>query len=181
MFYRLVRLVALPIHPIFVFDGPHRPPYKRGKVVTGRSVPTGNASLTTIRLSKRLIDLFRFPSHIAPGEAEAECAKLQMAGVVDAVMSDDVDSLMFGSNVTMMNFSKESSTGTTAATHVNLYRAQKGEDGRAANVSLDRGAMILFALMSGGDYLPAGIRKCGPKLAAQIANAGFGADLLEII
>jgi len=43
------------------------------------------------------------------------------------------------------------------------------------------GGMILFALMSGGDYLPAGIRKCGPKLAAQIANAGFGADFLEII
>jgi hypothetical protein len=104
-----------------------------------------------------------------------------MAGVVDAVMSNDVDSLMFGSRVTIMNFSKEPSTGTKAATHVNFYKAEKGEDGREANVPLDRGGMILFALMSGGDYLPAGVPKCGPKLAAQIANAGFGADLLEIV
>jgi Holliday junction resolvase YEN1 len=104
-----------------------------------------------------------------------------MAGVVDAVMSNDVDSLMFGSRVTIMNFSKESSTGTKAATHVNLYRAERGEDGREANVPLDRGGMILFALMSGGDYLPAGVPNCGPKLAAQIANAGFGADLVEIV
>src|SRR5438034_7725968 len=102
LFYRLVRLVALPIHPIFVFDGPHRPPYKRGKAVAGRSVATENASLAATRFSKQLIDLFRFPSYTAPGEAEAECARLQMAGVVDVVMSNDVDSLMFGSKVTIM-------------------------------------------------------------------------------
>jgi holliday junction resolvase YEN1 len=95
-------------------------------------------------------------------------------------MSNDVDALMFGSRVTVMNFSKENSSGSKAATHVTCYRAQE-KDGLLVNVSLSRAGMILFAMLSGGDYLPSGIPKCGGKLAAQIAKAGFGNDLLEIL
>jgi Holliday junction resolvase YEN1 len=131
-------------------------------------------------LAKRLIELFRFPWHAAPGEAEAECAMLQTEGLVDAVMSDDVDTVMFGSTVTMRNFSRDSSSRTGAASHVNVCRTADTADGEA-NVPLDRGGMILFAMLSGGDYLPAGVPRCGPKLAAEIAKAGFGTDLLEMI
>ncbi|KAL4870924.1 hypothetical protein BDV12DRAFT_164920 [Aspergillus spectabilis] len=174
LFYRLLKILALPIHPLFVYDGKDKPPFKRGKAVSGRSY--GSAPI--IHLSKILIDLFRFPRHDAPGEAEAECARLQMAGVVDAVMSNDVDALMFGSGLTIMNFSKESGSGSAAATHVTCY---KMGDGDASNVKLDRSGMILFAMLSGGDYLPSGVPKCGSKLAAEIAKAGFGKDLLEVI
>ena len=175
LFYRLARLVALPVHPLFVFDGPERPAYKRGKLIQR----SGNAAGYVISLAKRLIELFRFPWHAAPGEAEAECAKLQTEGVVDAVMSDDVDAIMFGSTVTMRNFSRDT-RGTGAATHINVCRTTNTADGEA-NVSLDQGGMILFALLSGGDYLPAGVPRCGPKLAGEIARAQFGTDLLEII
>ncbi|KAI9371867.1 hypothetical protein BJX61DRAFT_485586 [Aspergillus egyptiacus] len=173
LFYRLLKILALPIHPLFVYDGRHKPPFKRGKAVSGRSY--GNAPI--IQLSKILVDLFRFPRHEAPGEAEAECARLQMAGVVDAVMSNDVDALMFGSSLTIMNFSKESGSAGRA-THVTSYKMGHGED---SNVKLDRSGMILFAMLSGGDYLPSGVPKCGSKLAAEIAKAGFGRDLLEVI
>jgi Holliday junction resolvase YEN1 len=176
LFYRLLKFLELPIHPLFVYDGKDKPPFKRGKAVSGRSY--GNAPI--IRLSKVLIDLFKFPRHDAPGEAEAECARLQRAGVVDAVMSNDVDALMFGSTLTVMNFSKESGSGTSAATHITCYR-MCGDSDRPSNVSLDRAGMILFAMLSGGDYLPSGVPKCGSKLAAEIARAGFGADLLDTI
>ncbi|PYI02246.1 Rad2-like endonuclease [Aspergillus sclerotiicarbonarius CBS 121057] len=175
LFYRLLKILALPIHPLFVYDGKNKPPFKRGKAVSGRSY--GSAPI--IRLSKILVDLFRFPRHEAPGEAEAECARLQRAGVVDAVMSNDVDALMFGSTFTVMGFSKESGSGTTAATHVTCYRMDS--TGEPSNVMLDRAGMILFAMLSGGDYLPSGVPKCGSKLAGEIAKAGFGADLLEIL
>ncbi|KAL2834919.1 hypothetical protein BDW59DRAFT_1101 [Aspergillus cavernicola] len=174
LFYRLLKILALPIHPLFVYDGKDKPPFKRGKIVSGRSY--GNAPI--IQLSKILIDLFRFPRHDAPGEAEAECSRLQMAGVVDAVMSNDVDALMFGSESTIMNFSKESGSGSGAATHVTCYKMGNGD---TSNVKLDRSGMILFAMLSGGDYLPSGVPKCGSKLAAEIAKAGFGSDLLEVI
>jgi Holliday junction resolvase YEN1 len=175
LFFRLVRLLALPIHPLFVYDGKHKPPFKRGKA-TSRSY--GSAPI--INLSKTLIDLFKFPRHDAPGEAEAECARLQQAGVVDAVMSNDVDALMFGSTLTVMNFSKESSNGSGAATHVDCYRAEEIL-GLSKNVGLSRAGMILFAMLSGGDYLPSGVAKCGSKLAGEIAKAGFGEDLIEIL
>ncbi|OJD23184.1 hypothetical protein ACJ73_05464 [Blastomyces percursus] len=179
LFYRLVRLTGLPVHPLFVYDGPQRPMCKRGKLI-GRNTGVGDLG-RVIQRSKYLIDLFRFPHHTAPGEAEAECARLQTSGVVDAVMSNDVDAIMFGSKVTIMNFSKENSSGTNAATHVTLYRTEGTNDEEKPNVPLDRGGMILFALLSGGDYLPAGVPKCGPKLAGEIAQAGFGNELLQAI
>lgn len=176
LFFRLVRLLALPIHPLFVYDGQHKPPFKRGKSTAGRSY--GSAPI--IHLSKKLIDLFKFPRHDAPGEAEAECARLQQEGIVDAVMSDDVDALMFGSTLTVMNFSRETTARTSGpATHVDCYRLEDIH-GMTKNVGLSRAGMILFALLSGGDYLPSGIPKCGGKLAAEIARAGFGEDLLEL-
>ncbi|PYH97359.1 hypothetical protein BO71DRAFT_447956 [Aspergillus ellipticus CBS 707.79] len=175
LFYRLLKILALPIHPLFVYDGKNKPPFKRGKAVSGRSY--GSAPI--IRLSKILVDLFRFPRHEAPGEAEAECAKLQRTGVVDAVMSNDVDALMFGSTLTVMNFSKENGTSNAAATHVTCY--SMGSSPGPSRVMLDRAGMILFAMLSGGDYLPSGVPKCGSKLAGEIAKAGFGADLLEIL
>lgn len=175
LFYRLLKLLALPVHPLFVYDGRQKPPFKRGKAVSARSY--GNSPI--IQRSKDLIERFRFPWHEAPGEAEAECARLQQAGIVDAVMSNDVDALMFGSTFTIMNFSKESGTGTSASTHVTCY--SMGKEGHVSNVPLDRAGMILFAMLSGGDYLPSGVPKCGSKLAAQIAKAKFGDDLLKEI
>ena len=34
--------------------------------------------------------------------------------------------------------------------------------------SLGRDGLVLVAMMSGGDYLPAGITKCGPKIAVEV-------------
>jgi Holliday junction resolvase YEN1 len=92
-------------------------------------------------------------------------------------MSNDVDALMFGSSLTIMNFSKENGSGTSSATHVTCYAM--GQNGHPSNIPLDRPGMILFAMLSGGDYLPSGVPKCGSKLAAEIAKAGFGEDLLQ--
>jgi Holliday junction resolvase YEN1 len=169
-YYRLLRMISLSIHPIFVFDGPNKPPFKRNKR-TGPNV----ASIPEF-LAKQLLKQFGFPIHLAPGEAEAECALLQREGIVDAVLSEDVDTLMFGSGITLRNWSPEPRAGKTP-THVNVYDAVKTKAGPAG---LDREGMILVALMSGGDYVPEGIPGCGPKTACEAARAGFGRDLCEI-
>ncbi|KAF1930014.1 uncharacterized protein M421DRAFT_419045 [Didymella exigua CBS 183.55] len=168
-YYRLLRLIALAIHPIFVFDGPNKPPFKRNKR-TGPNV----ASIPAF-LAKQLLKQFGYPIHFAPGEAEAECALLQREGIVDAVLSEDVDTLMFGSGITIRNWSPEKSGKTP--THVNVYDAVETKNGPSA---LDREGMILVALMSGGDYVPEGIPGCGPKTACEAAKAGFGRDLCSI-
>jgi Holliday junction resolvase YEN1 len=169
-YYRLLRLISHSIHPLFVFDGPNKPPFKRSKR-TGPNI----ASIPEF-LAKQLLKQFGLVFHIAPGEAEAECALLQREGIVDAVLSEDVDTLMFGSGVTLRNWSSEGSKSNKTPTHVNLYDAKRTKQGSG----LDREGMILIALMSGGDYVPEGIPGCGPKTACEAARAGFGRDLCKI-
>jgi Holliday junction resolvase YEN1 len=127
-------------------------------------------------MAKRLIKLFGFTAHDAPGEAEAECALLQREGVVDAVLSEDVDTIMFGCGMTLRSWSAESKGGTIP-THVTIYDSEEIKQGES---KLDREGMVLVALMSGGDYIPEGIPGCGVKVACEAARAGFGRSLCRI-
>ena len=172
LYYRLLRLLSLSIQPLFVFDGPDKPPFKRG-VRTNPDAAAASAYFS--KHTKDLLSLFGFPIHMAPGEAEAECALLQTRGIVDAVLSEDVDTLMFGCNVHLRNWSSAGSKGKTP-THVDLYRSEDIETKRGIN----REGMILIAMMSGGDYLPGGISGCGIKTACEAAKGGFGSELCNV-
>ncbi|ODQ54834.1 hypothetical protein SAICODRAFT_77585 [Saitoella complicata NRRL Y-17804] len=114
---------------------------------------------------KRLIELFGFQVHQAPGEAEAECAVLQREGLVDAVMTEDVDTVMFGCGRVIRGWVDE----------CRVYEESRISD----KVGISRAGMILVALMSGGDYLPDGVSKCGIKTAVEAAKAGLGDLLLK--
>ncbi|KAK2064598.1 hypothetical protein LY76DRAFT_501302 [Colletotrichum caudatum] len=170
LFYRLVRLLGLGIQPIFVFDGPHKPAFKRNK-------RSGRGDGVATAMAKRVIRLFGFPLHDAPGEAEAECALLQQRGTVDAVLSEDVDTIMFGCTRTLRNWTAEGKRGAKTPTHVSLYDVDKL---LSAGTGLDREGMVLVALMSGGDYIPEGVPGCGVKLACEAAKAGFGKSLCRL-
>ncbi|KAK5095186.1 hypothetical protein LTR70_003656 [Exophiala xenobiotica] len=170
LFFRLLKLLALPIHPVFVYDGKNKPLTKRGKTVSryGTCIPN--------ELSKNLVARFQFPHHTAPGEAEAECAFMQKHGIVDAVMSQDADAIMFGSTLTLRDWSKEGTKGNKTPTHVNVL-----DEVRIKEVSgLDAAGMILVALLSGGDYHE-GVPGFGPALSCSIARAGFGQELVELV
>ncbi|KAI8630844.1 hypothetical protein F5Y19DRAFT_426674 [Xylariaceae sp. FL1651] len=170
LFYRLLRLLSLSIQPIFVFDGPNKPAFKRNK-------RSGRGDGVATAMAKRLIRLFGFTVHDAPGEAEAECALLQQSGIVDAVLSEDVDTIMFGCTQTLRNWSSEGTKGSKTPTHVSMYDSEKLSEG---TTGLGREGMVLVALMSGGDYLPEGIPGAGVKLACEAARAGFGKSLCQL-
>ena len=171
LFYRLLKLLALPIQPVFVYDGKNKPLMKRNKTV--RSYGTN----VTNEMSKKMIQAFRMPCHMAPGEAEAECAHMQKKGIVDAVMSQDVDAIMFGSSLTLRDWSKEAARGNKSATHVSALKLPEIK----TRTGLDPAGMILVALLSGGDYDTDGISGFGPGLSCEIAKAGFGSDLLDLM
>jgi Holliday junction resolvase YEN1 len=170
-YYRLLRLLSTSVQPLFVFDGPHKPPFKRNKR-TGQ-----HGAMVPNLLTKQLLKLFGFPFYMAPGEAEAECALLQREGIVDAVLSEDVDTLMFGCGRTLRNWSSEGARGNKSPTHVSVYDAKATKEGKAG---LDREGMVLIALMSGGDYITEGIPGCGIKVACEAARAGFGKALCQL-
>ncbi|KAF2839189.1 hypothetical protein M501DRAFT_1051291 [Patellaria atrata CBS 101060] len=73
IFHRLIRLLKLNIQFLFVFDGPHRP-RKRNKK-GGNSV-----DYERTRLLVQLLRYLGVPTHRAPGEVEAKCARLQREG-----------------------------------------------------------------------------------------------------
>ena len=110
LFFRCSKLLGVPLLPLFVFDGPKRPSIKRSKKISGK------AHWLTEGM-KNIIEAFGFEWHVvsappslhstldeygytqAPGEAEAELAFLNRTGVIDAVLSDDVDTFVFGGTV----------------------------------------------------------------------------------
>ncbi|CAL1695341.1 unnamed protein product [Somion occarium] len=180
LFFRIRSLLELPIIPLFVFDGRERPRVKRGSKL-GKS---GSHNLTA--KLKELLGIYGIEWRMARGEAEAELAFLNRVGVIDAIMTDDVDALMFGAKTIIRNVSLTLSgnksapaldcEGKASKHHVKVYNA---EDIRTnLNVALTKGGMFLFALLSGGDY-GNGIRGCGPQIAHGLARCGFGDRLIQ--
>ncbi|KAJ1300599.1 hypothetical protein OPQ81_002253 [Rhizoctonia solani] len=178
LFFRLARLASYTFCPLFVFDGPQRPRNKRGKTINTRmnSLAPG---------MKNMISAFGFEWRTAPGEAEAELAYLNSIGVIDAILSDDVDNFLFGARVVIRNpsgtltgnrgYPALNREGKDDGVHVMVYRMDDIEKDPACK--LTRGGMILIALLSGGDY-DQGTKRCGPKTALALAQRGLGDELL---
>ncbi|KAI9791194.1 MAG: hypothetical protein M1816_004186 [Peltula sp. TS41687] len=163
--------MLLGVQPLLVFDGPNKPPFKRGRRTFH------NAAAVYVTQAKQLLTLLGIPYHDAPGEAEAECALLQREGIVDAILSEDVDTIMFGCRSIMRSWSSEGTRDHKAPTHVSLYDAEDIQQGKSG---LSASGILLVALMNGGDYNPGGIPGCGIKLACEAARAGFGESLCAL-
>ncbi|TFY70815.1 hypothetical protein EVG20_g2183 [Dentipellis fragilis] len=180
LFFRCARLMSMPFLPLFVFDGPRRPNIKRGKRITGKDHWLVNGM-------KEIIEAFGFEWRMAPGEAEAELAYLNSTGLIDAIMSDDVDNFLFGARVVIRNpsislsgnrsHSLKNSAGKNDGNHSAVFTSDA--IATHTSVGLSRGGLILIGLLSGGDYHQAGLPRCGPNIACGLARCGFGDQLLE--
>ncbi|EMD30944.1 hypothetical protein CERSUDRAFT_19084, partial [Gelatoporia subvermispora B] len=182
LFFRCLRLMSMPFLPVFVFDGPGRPTFKRGKQIS-------NKNNWLEQGMREIIRAFGFAWRKAPGEAEAELAYLNRTGIIDAVLSDDVDALLFGATMVVRNPSV-----TLSGNHgVSLKNAAGKDDGNHAatykssnlanhpSVGLTQGGMILCGLLCGGDYHEAGLKGCGAAIAHALARSGLGDSLLEAV
>jgi len=105
LFFRCATLMRTTFLPLFVFDGPKRPDFKRGKKINKTShklIPGMKAIIEAFGFEWRMVRFRFFRSFLflislqAPAEAEAELAYLNSAGIIDAVLSDDVDNFLFG-------------------------------------------------------------------------------------
>jgi flap endonuclease-1 len=118
IFYKTSNYLAVNITPIYVFDG--KPPQNKDGVLKNRHEKVANAkaameneSLTeeqknnlekqTIRLTKhhvndikQLLDLMGVSYVQANGEAEAYASEMCRKGMVDYVVTEDMDTLAFG-------------------------------------------------------------------------------------
>ncbi|KAF8907241.1 PIN domain-like protein [Gymnopilus junonius] len=138
LYTRCNRLLQLPIHPLFVFDGPDRPRRKRGKHVRGNPHWIEQDF-------KLMLDTFGFAWINAAGEAESELASLSKQGLLDAVLTEDSDTVVFGAR-TIIRFDSDVADDE----QIILYKAEDIE--RHPRLSLGTADLMLIALLVGGDY-----------------------------
>ncbi|KAH9481588.1 Flap endonuclease GEN-like protein 1 [Psilocybe cubensis] len=158
---RCSRLYSLPILPIFVFDGPNKPSIKRKKNIRG------NRHWIEADF-KSLLDAYGFIWCEAPGEAEAELARLTKEDYLDAVLTEDSDSIVFGTT-TVLRIDEDVSDDE----QVVVYRSSD----ILQALQMNSEDMVLIALLVGGDYNPGGVKGCGIETALGLAKAGFGRSL----
>ena len=88
-----------------------------------------------------LLRLFGIPYIVAPGEAEAQCAFLNRAGLVDAVVTVDSDVFLFGAKTVYRNLFDPKK-------YVEKYETAEFQ----RSLGLSREDLVFLALLLGSDY-----------------------------
>ncbi|KAG6819798.1 hypothetical protein H0H93_008552 [Arthromyces matolae] len=169
-FYRLCSFLKVPARFIFVSDGPGRPKVKRGHQVKTKE-------LWYLEDAVKFIIAFGFHYHKAPGEAEAELGRLNAEGLIDAVITEDSDVLLFKAKLVLRRVPRDSTLDSDVDSDYYAYDTNDLKDPSGRQLTL--GDLLLYALLVGGDYDPRGIEGCGSVTAVALAHCGYGEKLYE--
>jgi flap endonuclease-1 len=190
LFYRNVNLLELGIKLVYVFDG--KPPelkteeierrsaqrreakdmylkaLQAGDIVQARKYAEASTVLRRDMVSdaKQLLDAMGIPWIDAPSEGEAQASVMAAEGTVNAVASQDHDSLIFGSpvlvrNVTISGKRKLPSKGIV----INVQPERITLSSVLASTGLTREQLVDFAILLGTDFNPGGFEGIGPVKA----------------
>ncbi|XP_047329850.1 DNA repair protein UVH3 [Impatiens glandulifera] len=108
---------------------------------------------------QELLQMFGLPYIIAPMEAEAQCAFLELANLVDGVVTDDSDAFLFGASHVYKNIFDERK-------YVETYFMEDID----SELGLSREKLIRIALLLGSDYTE-GVSGIGIVNAIEVINA----------
>ena len=137
-------------------------------MLQGEAIQGQNQAVTltseAVDEAKELLRLFGIPFVQSPSEADAQCAILQNLGLVDGIVSDDSDILVFGGDtVFRYAFSQYH--------ELELYNMEDIQ----TELGLNHHSLVFLAMLLGGDYAD-GISKVGPKVALDIVTEFPGPD-----
>jgi len=196
LFYRTTNFLLEGIQPVFVFDG--KPPQEKYETVERREQVRTSARvkhkealekgdhreamrygqqtsyLTTAMImeSKELLSAMGIPWVQAISEGEAQAAYLCRKGLVWGMVSQDYDSLLFGTPILIRNL--------TISGRRKLPKQQKYVEIKPELIDLtenlnklgvDIKSLIKIAILIGTDY-NAGIKGIGPKTALKVVREG---------
>ncbi|XP_011652266.1 DNA repair protein UVH3 isoform X2 [Cucumis sativus] len=108
---------------------------------------------------QELLQMFGLPYIIAPMEAEAQCAYMELANLVDGVVTDDSDVFLFGARSVYKNIFDDRK-------YVETYFMKDIEH----ELGLNRDKLIQMALLLGSDYTE-GVSGIGIVNAVEVMNA----------
>jgi len=135
-------------------------------VKRGRQV--GDADLCHSEKLREVLQKLHIPVHQAPGEAEAECCRMNRLGLVDAVWSEDGDALIFRCTKLVKFIHDEEGKKRIDAAEVwdmkDIYE----------RTGLNHKSIALFGILVGCDYDTTGLQGCGRALAETLSTASKG-------
>ncbi|KAG1781374.1 PIN domain-like protein, partial [Suillus placidus] len=150
----LFRLARYPLQLVFCYDGNQQPGIKRGHKVSLKEH-------WMVKPTQHILDAFNTEWIMAVGEAEAQLALMNRAGVIDAVMTDNSDIFVFGAQTVLRNSTFLSDT-------IKIYTVNAIQE--EVDRSLTGDAFITIAICCGGDYDKNGLPGCGCETALGLAR-----------
>ncbi|EAX81227.1 XPG I-region family protein, partial [Trichomonas vaginalis G3] len=179
---RTVRLIESGVKPVYVFDG--KPPEMKGAELAKRlerreeaqkelekaiesgdqeaidkfSRRTVHLDKTQVEECKQLLECLGVPYVDAPCEAEAECAALNKAGLVDAMATEDMDSLAFATPQLIRHLSYGAKGDDLLQIDYKIMMEKSG---------LTREEFVDFCILMGCDYCDT-IKGIGKKHAYEL-------------
>jgi flap endonuclease-1 len=190
LFYRNINLMELGIKLVYVFDG--KPPELKAEEIERRSAQRREAkdqylkalkagemvqarkfaeASTVLRRdmvadAKQLLDGMGIPYVDAPSEGEAQASVMAAEGSVNAVASQDHDSIIFGApvlvrNVTISGKRRLPSKGIV----INVQPERITLKSVMSVTGLTREQLVDFAILLGTDFNPDGFEGVGPVTA----------------
>jgi flap endonuclease-1 len=190
LFYRNINLLELGMKLVYVFDG--KPPelkaqeiqrrvaqrreakdqYLRalqaGDMVQARKFAEASTVLRRDMVSdaKELLEAMGIPWVDAPSEGEAQASRMAIEGSVNAVASQDHDSMVFGApvlvrNVTISGKRRLPSKGIV----INVQPERIRLSSVLSATGLTREQLVDFAILLGTDFNPDGFDGVGPATA----------------
>ncbi|KAF7223441.1 probable flap endonuclease 1 homolog isoform X2 [Nothobranchius furzeri] len=163
LFFRTLTFLEHGIKPVFVLDG--RPPVEKSAVLKRRAEaagwsnfnPTGTGTRTASTQTRDCVELLKYlgvPVIQAPGDAEAMCARLVANGVVDAVASEDMDTLPFGAKVLIRQLNAKRNSAVVEYSLAKLLE----------ELHISQKELVDLCILLGCDYCDK-LRGLGPKRA----------------
>ena len=190
LFYRNVNLLELGMKLVYVFDG--KPPELKMEEIRRRSEQRREAKDQYLRAlqsgdmaqarkyaeastilrkdmvadAKELLDAMGIPWVDAPSEGEAQASAMAAEGTVNAVASQDHDSIVFGApvlvrNVTISGKRRLPSKGIL----INVVPERITLSSVLSSTGLEREQLVDFAILLGTDFNPDGFEGVGPATA----------------
>ncbi|MFH1751671.1 MAG: flap endonuclease-1 [archaeon] len=194
LLYRTANLIERGVRPVFVFDG--KPSKLKGETREKRSAIRTKAfkdlekarkekDLEGIRKAaqqavkldkemieeaKKLVELMGLPVIQAPGEGEAQVSLMTKKGDLYGCISQDFDSLLFGTPILLRNIAV---SGKRKLPNRNVYYEVKPEEislkKTLESLGITREKLIWIGMLVGTDFNEK-IPKVGPKTAIKLVK-----------
>jgi hypothetical protein len=174
VYQRATKLLGLGIGLVFVAEGRRR----------RREHRSGSRFWDASDRCEAMLRALGVPVARAEAEGEALCALLDSSGLVDGVISNDGDCLLYGARTVYSNFTSENleerrvlryDAGRLSALVAAAAPSEKGgcPDGVAPRrrIGLRREDLVAFGMICGSDVCGGGIPHCGHRKAVRFLDA----------